>query len=254
MTDALVLCYHAVSPTWSADLSVTPAALEGQLRGLLRRGYRGVPFSEAVTAGGGDPKLAVTFDDAYRSVLEIARPVLDRLGLPGTVFATTDHPGTGRPVRWEGVERWIGGPDQHELVPMDWDDLGRLAEAGWEVGSHTRSHPRLTALDDAALREELEGSRVLLEERLGRACRAVAYPYGDVDARVAAAATAAGYSTGAALPGPRRAALPLAWPRVGVYHGDGPRRFAMKVAPLTRRAVTVANRALDTLGSSRTSS
>ena len=85
MTDGIVLCYHALSPTWEADLSTTPERFERQLELLVRRGYRGVTFEQAVRAPH-ERTVAVTFDDAYRSVLELARPILDRLGLPATVF------------------------------------------------------------------------------------------------------------------------------------------------------------------------
>ncbi len=65
---------------------------------------------------------------------------------------------------------------------MDWEDLRQLTDVGWEIGSHTCTHPRLTRLDDAALCIELEGSRNDCLENIGR-CDSLAYPYGDVDER-----------------------------------------------------------------------
>ena len=80
-----------------------------------------------------------------------------------------------------GVDtRW-----ESELAVMGWGELARLAEVGWEIGSHTRTHPGLPRLDDEPLRDELEGSRAEVEEHLGRPCRSLAYPYGDLDGRVA---------------------------------------------------------------------
>jgi peptidoglycan/xylan/chitin deacetylase (PgdA/CDA1 family) len=101
-SDPLVLCYHAVSERWPADLSLTPTAFEEQLALLARRGYRGVTFSEAV-ARGEARTVAITFDDAYRSVLELGKPLLDRHGWPGTVFVPTDWAGTERPMAWPGI-------------------------------------------------------------------------------------------------------------------------------------------------------
>src|SRR5205085_9051635 len=86
LSDVLVLCYHAVSPTWGASLSVTPDEFESQLRTLLRRGWRGATFRDAVLRPPWPRTLAVTFDDAFLSVLELAHPILARLGLPATVF------------------------------------------------------------------------------------------------------------------------------------------------------------------------
>ena len=69
-------------------------------------------------------------------------------------------------------------------------------------------------------------------------CTSVAYPYGDVDARVVAAAAAAGYRAGAALPKqwPATPYDPLEHPRVGIWHRDRRPRFALKTSPLVRRA------------------
>jgi peptidoglycan/xylan/chitin deacetylase (PgdA/CDA1 family) len=233
VADVLVLCYHAVSERWPADLSVTPQRFEEQLALLVRRGYRGATFQQAVVSPPARRTLAVTFDDAYRSVLELAFPILARLGLPGSVFVPTDFAGRA-PMAWPGIDRWLGGPHEQELAGMSWEDLGELATAGWEIGSHTRSHPHLTLLDDASLADELRVSRETCEERLGRPCRSLAYPYGDVDERVVEAARAAGYETGATLPRRLTAAGPLEWPRVGIYHGDDLRRFRAKVSPQVR--------------------
>jgi peptidoglycan/xylan/chitin deacetylase (PgdA/CDA1 family) len=232
----LVLCYHAVSEDWPAELSVTPASLERQLGLLVRRGYRGATFSGAIADPEADRQLVVTFDDAYRSVIDRALPVLTKLGLPGTVFAVTEWVGAPGPMSWPGVDGWVGGPHEAELQPMSWDELGSLAESGWEIGSHTHTHPRLTALEGAGLADELERSRSECEERLARPCRSLAYPYGDVDDRVVDAARAAGYQAACTLPkGRLHAAEALRWPRVGVYHRDAPWRFRLKVSPLVRR-------------------
>jgi peptidoglycan/xylan/chitin deacetylase (PgdA/CDA1 family) len=236
MIDVLVLCYHAVSSDWPADLSIIPERFEEQLELLVRRGYAGATFEQAVTAPRGRRTVAITFDDAYRSVLEVAFPIMQRLGLPGAVYVPTDWPGRDAPMSWPGIDQWVGGPHEHELACLSWDQLGELAEAGWEVGSHSASHPRLTRLGDEGLAVELAASRTACEEALGRPCSSIAYPYGDVDERVIAATGAAGYKYGAALPETRRRRIePLDWPRTGIYHRDDIRRFRLKVSPLVRR-------------------
>jgi len=233
--DLLVLCYHAVSERWPADLSITPANLSAQLDLLSARGYRGVTFTEAVLGPPEGKAVAVTFDDAYRSVLELGEPILARLGWPATVFVPTDYAGGERPMSWPGIDQWAGGQFDRELVPMSWEELDRLAGGGWEIGSHTCSHPRLTALDDAALADELQRSKSVCEDRLGRPCESIAYPFGDHDPRVAEAACHAGYRAAGTLPSRMDARDPLRWPRVGVYYGDDLRRFKAKVSPLIRR-------------------
>jgi peptidoglycan/xylan/chitin deacetylase (PgdA/CDA1 family) len=235
MKDRLVLCYHAVSDGWPSGLAVAPTELERQMRLLVDRGYRGVTFLDAVVGEPDDRVVAVTFDDAYRSVLEQAFPILSEHGLPGTVFVPTAHVGSGSPMSWPGIDRWIGTEYERELTGLTWDELTHLAEAGWEIGSHTATHARLTELDDAALGEEMGTSRAECERRLGRPCVTIAYPYGATNERVAAAAGAAGYVAGAAED-PLRGASgnTLHRSRVSVYRKDASWRFRLKVSRAVR--------------------
>jgi peptidoglycan/xylan/chitin deacetylase (PgdA/CDA1 family) len=232
--DVLVLCYHAISPSWDAVLSLTPSALESQLRSLLRSGWRGTTFTEAVLEPRWRRTLAVTFDDAFLSVLERAYPILSSFGLPATVFVPTKFAPQRQPLLWPGVEHWSRTAHASELQSMDWSDLAQLASNGWEIGSHTDTHPRLTELDDTALEAELARSRAACQEHLGE-CKSLAYPYGAVDDRVAQKAAEAGYSCAAALAGGLAPLGPFRHPRVGIYHGDSRRRFALKVGRLSRR-------------------
>ncbi len=234
MTDTLILCYHAVSEDWEASIAVPAERLHAQLAGLLRRGYAATTFTEAVLAPPARRTLAVTFDDAYRSVLELARPVLDELGIVASVYVPTDFAGQPTPMEWPGIDTWHGGPHEHELLPLAWDELGLLADAGWEIGSHTCSHPHLSTLTDDALAAELGDSRAAVANAIGRPCRSIAYPYGDMDRRVVTMARRAGYEAGGAI-GSTRPPSRLDWPRIGVYQRDGARRFGLKASPALRR-------------------
>jgi peptidoglycan/xylan/chitin deacetylase (PgdA/CDA1 family) len=227
----LVLCYHAVSDRWPAPLAVRPGRLEAQLRSLRLRGYHGATFYEAVSSPPAAKTMAVTFDDAFSSVLDLAFPILERAGVPGTVFVPTAFADGGQALRWAGIDHWSDGPYAPELTALTWAQLRALADAGWEIGSHTRTHPRLTQLDGAALATELERSRADCERGTGRPCRSLAYPYGDVDERVIEATRRAGYEVAAGLPARPGPPLPLSWPRVGVYHADALWRFSLKTVP-----------------------
>ena len=230
---SLVLAYHAVSERWPADLAISPDRLRNQLE-LLRRGYVGATFAQVVRGEVGAKAVAVTFDDGFRSVHRYALPLLSKLGLPATVFVPTGPIGMQLPVRWPGLDEWMGTPYEEELAPLSWDELRLLRNAGWEVGSHTVSHPRLTQLNDEELASELSESRQHCTKEMGRPCESLAYPYGDYDARVQAAAQDAGYSGAASIdrPGPPN---PFDWPRIGVYPVDGALRFRLKASPTVRR-------------------
>lgn len=230
----MVLCYHAVSPTWAAPLSVTPSAFERQVAYLVNRGWRAATFVDAITKPCDRRTVAITFDDAFSSVKRYAMPILARYGLPATVFVPTGYMDGAGQLAWPGTSHWLQTPDAAELDAMDWSDLAQLSGLGWEIASHTCTHPHLTQLDDAALTHELQTSRDLLSERLGRPCETIAYPYGEADRRVAACTQSVGYLAGAVLGRSLAQLGPYLAPRVGIYHRDNSVRFRLKASPLTQ--------------------
>ena len=232
----LVLCYHAVSDAWPAAMAIEPARLERHLTYLLERGYTATTFSRACEER--DRRtVVITFDDACRSVLERAAPILARLHLSATLFAPTSYIGSGEPMSWPGVSTWLSTPHRSELLPLAWPELRALADAGWEIGSHTVTHPHLTGLDDQQLRHELTDSRAEIERRLGRPCTSLAYPFGDCDARVARAARDGGYTFAATLlPRPIPHSPQWMWPRVMVCGDVGDDAFRRQIHPAMRRA------------------
>jgi peptidoglycan/xylan/chitin deacetylase (PgdA/CDA1 family) len=226
----LVLCYHAISDAWDDPLAVPPAAFEQQIRGVLERGYRPVAAAQAAAATG---KLVhVTFDDAFRSI-SAGLSVLERLGVPATVFACPDFADGGT---FDVPELAALMPQSSEhLATMGWGELRGLVERGVEVGSHTLTHPHLTALDDHELRRQLGQSRERLEGELGMPCRFLAYPFGDEDGRVRAAARSGGYAAAFALPGRQSDRDLYGIPRVGIWRADSPRRVVLKTSATGRR-------------------
>jgi len=92
-----------------------------------------------------------------------------------------------------------------ELYEMlTWDEARTLSAKGFEIGSHTVTHPILTRLDVASLRCELRDSKAAIERELGKVCRCIAYPNGgaaDVNPTVVRVAREAGYALGVTLSG-----------------------------------------------------
>ena len=220
--DVLVLCYHAVSLDWPEEVAVDPGQLRDQLAHLLARGWRATTFTEAVLAPPARRTLAVTFDDGFRSTCELAAPILERLGIPGTLFVPTAFPGSGHLLAWPHLDRWLGTSHEHELEPASWSQIHSLQAAGWEIGSHTSSHRQLTTVAPEEQRTELADSRAEIERRLGVHCRAIAYPYSDVDASLARLARQCGYEAGAVLLPMRHGRDPLRFPRVFIAAGERP--------------------------------
>jgi peptidoglycan/xylan/chitin deacetylase (PgdA/CDA1 family) len=190
---AVVLCYHDVGSerTSATDYVVSAARLRSQLEAIASWGLRFVQLEEVISGlEAGTPLdglVAVTFDDALVGVLEHGLNVLLDLRVPATVFVVTDVRGVDPPF-WPGAQR-----------TLDPDELRALCVAGIRLGSHTRSHPSLTDIDDERLRDELVRSREELEELTAGPCDMLAYPFGHHDDRVRNAAIEAGYRAACAF-------------------------------------------------------
>jgi peptidoglycan/xylan/chitin deacetylase (PgdA/CDA1 family) len=234
----LVLGYHAVSSTWRGQLAVPEALLGSQLGYLKKGGFVGLTLSEAErrrAEGTLPPKsVVVTFDDGYASTLR-AVPILAAFGFPGTVFVVTDFVDSGEPLSWQGIDHLLQSGTVDELRPLSWGQAEELLGAGWEVGSHTMTHPLLTGLDDDRLRAELEGSRAAIEHRLG-VCTSLAYPYGLADERVAAATERAGYEVACMLTFAHFVDEPWRRPRVGIGPTDDRLRLRLQVSTFGQAA------------------
>jgi peptidoglycan/xylan/chitin deacetylase (PgdA/CDA1 family) len=242
VSDVVALGYHGVSDAWPSPMAVTTTQLREQVGRLIDRGYRPVTVADAVRARGRERLLVITFDDALASVHRLGLPILADLGAVATVYAPTAPILAGEPMAWPEVSAHFDGPHAGELDGMTVAQLGELLGRGWEVGSHTRTHPWLPRLDDAELADELGRSRAELRDALGIACDGLAYPFGAHDDRVVAAAGRAGYTSAVTLPRrtPRWAPQDagdghLRLARIGVYRADGRVRFAAKVARPSRR-------------------
>ncbi len=228
--EVVCLCYHAVSSDWPCALAVRPEQLERHLGWLLENGWTPATFSRALLDPPSHRTVAVTFDDAYLSVLERAEPILSELRIAATVFAPTAFMSSRQQLHWPGIEHWLNTPYASELTSMDWDDLRQLADRGWEIGSHTRTHPHLDELDDVEVKSELAASREECSHQIGRECASLAYPYGIAGRRVATAARDVGYRSAATIHPPREGPDPMRHPRIGIYRLDTPRRFRTKFA------------------------
>jgi peptidoglycan/xylan/chitin deacetylase (PgdA/CDA1 family) len=138
-------------------------------------------------------------------------PALERLGVPVGIFVCSGYARDGSPLAISE----LAGDDPDGLRTMGWDELRAHADRGVAIGSHGVSHAHLTRLTDDELRRELEDSRDEIEAELGRRCDELAYPYGEHDPRVRAAARAARYARAYALRS--RGRDPYAARRVDLY-------------------------------------
>lgn len=172
----------------------------------------------------------MTFDDAFASIAPVVSSLAAE-GVPSTVFVCTglaDRGGATFDVpELEG--ELLSHP--HELETLSWDALSDLSSLpSVEIGSHTVSHAKLWTLNEDEIMRELRDSKASIEDRLGRPCTSLAYPYGLADERTIRAARRAGYEAAfLALNG--RWDDSHAFPRVDLYPPDRGARLRIKTEP-----------------------
>jgi peptidoglycan/xylan/chitin deacetylase (PgdA/CDA1 family) len=171
-----ILFYHRVSDDRD-ELAVTRARFAAQMDRLARDGLRAVDVEEAsaLLAGGrAAGVVGLCFDDGYADIAHHAVPVLERHGFRATVFLPTGVIDGTAVLSWYAIQPPL----------LAWDDVRALDRRGTlRFGAHTVTHPNLLALDEPAARAEIEGSKAVLEERLGHAVGAFCYPAGLFGAR-----------------------------------------------------------------------
>jgi peptidoglycan/xylan/chitin deacetylase (PgdA/CDA1 family) len=253
----LILAYHGILPEGAApagerSLFVSQRDFATQLDAVSAIADI-VRLDRLDEPGDGRPRVAITFDDAYRGAVNEGVSELVARGLPATIFVApgrlNDHV-----FWWDALSESGGELNEavrnhalHKLLGSDervrgWAAMIRLPSSdklpayaqtatyaelrtalglpGITVGSHTWSHANLAALAAVDIAAELERSRDWLRGAFGeKAIPWIAYPYGlDSDETHRAAATA-GYAGGLRIGGGWHRAIdvsPLARPRLNV--------------------------------------
>ena len=210
-----ILEYHAIQPPVPGaafpQLFVPQADFQHQMQWLKDNGFEAVTLDQAETAwyehGELPPKpIVVSFDDGYLSQYVAAFPELQHLG-------------------WKGVINLVA---QGSDLPDG--DVKKMLDAGWELASHTITHPDLTTLDSAQLKREVAGSREILKRRFGVPVNNFCYPAGSYDNTVIAAVQAAGYvGAESEVPGMATAAHPYVLNRIEIQLDDGLQGFIGKL-------------------------
>jgi peptidoglycan/xylan/chitin deacetylase (PgdA/CDA1 family) len=224
MTRVSIVAYHAIGRCADsedpAELFMPISEFESQMR-FLARWRRPVSLEAAVsrTLPRGRPAVAVTFDDGYRSVMEIAAPILERLSIPATLFV---------PTKWLGLENTWDQPYPCPLHILEADELIEIEARGIRVESHGHAHIDYEAslIDD--VRRDIRMSLERLTEILGRRPRYLAYPFGRSSAEARRVTAEEGLDAAFSISRPRAGVHGIE--RVGLRPGHGLGVFAVKTS------------------------
>jgi len=172
---AVIVVFHRVNDVYPDDpLTVKSRDFE-RFAIFFARFFEVIPLSELLRrlgAGGKlPPSLTITFDDGYRGNATIAAPILERHGLRGCFFVTTNYIGTDY-VPWWDARQHI------ETQWMTWDLVRSLRDAGHEIGSHTETHVDLGIVPPEEARSEITGGDERVKDELGCSSGLFAYPFG----------------------------------------------------------------------------
>lgn len=188
-----ILMYHRVEepPPYTAHPSnfVDPSQLAAQLTALREWGYTSVSFDDWIAHLAGQRSLPsrpliLTFDDGYRSLRDIAWPIVREHGFSATTFLVSTQIG--------GTNRWDADEPQAPLLNAG--EIRALRAEGMSFGSHSRTHRPLARIPIAEAAEEMSRSRAELEAILGEPVRVLAYPFSNQSRDVRHAARDAGYA------------------------------------------------------------
>jgi peptidoglycan/xylan/chitin deacetylase (PgdA/CDA1 family) len=192
-----VLMYHRVvheAPTNSHHgIWVTAHSFEQNLVSLKQRGYSAITFEQYQLFLNGDFALPqkpvmLTFDDGYEDNYSIAFPLLKKYGLSAVIFLVAE---SSRPTNF-----WDHNEPQVPL--LNHKQIGEMAAAGIEFGSHTMTHPDLSTCSPERVRKELVESKHLIKQLTGKETLSIAYPYGSVNEIIKSIAAETGYRYGIA--------------------------------------------------------
>jgi peptidoglycan/xylan/chitin deacetylase (PgdA/CDA1 family) len=215
-TACVVLYYHAVRAAARRQFA-------SQMDDLARLSVP-IDIEDREPLSKGRRYTAVTFDDAFMSMVENALPELRAREIPCTIFVPTGS--IGRHPAWIAPSH----EDAAEVVASA-EVLRMIAhEPLVRIGSHSASHPDFRRLDEAQATQELTESKATLEEILGREVTSFSFPHGAYTPRSLDLARQCGYTRVFTIE-----PVPLRDPRAGFAVGrvrvephDWPIEFRLK--------------------------
>lgn len=179
-SSATIIMYHRFGESGYPSTNVRVEQLEAHIRELKTGPYTVLPLDQIIDALRTKRPLpentvAITIDDAYRSVYTEAWPRFRAAELPFTIFVATD------PV------------DQRLGNFMTWDQIRDMKGDGATIGHHTASHLHMVGAPTERIWEEIRKANERYKKELGEVPRIFAYPFGEASLEVRKIIEVAGF-------------------------------------------------------------
>jgi peptidoglycan/xylan/chitin deacetylase (PgdA/CDA1 family) len=230
---ASIIIYHRFGEDRYPATNTRLDQLDAHIEELTSGKYAVLPLEEIAAAIVNrrplpDRAVAITIDDAFRSVYTAAWPRLRKAGLPFMLFVATEPVGSGLPDY------------------LTWDQIREMRDAGVTIGAHSHTHLHMVAAGLEADRADIETSNRIFKRELGAIPNLFAYPYGEASLAIMDLVRASGYEvafgqhSGAADPNLPHFYLPR-FP-MNEAHGSPDRlRLALNALPLPVSQMTPAD-------------
>lgn len=202
-----VLLYHHINPNSGDTVTVNPEIFAAQMHHLAAAGYRTLSLSELLDHVSGvrtlsEKAVVITFDDGWLDNYRYAVPLLASLRFKAAFFIITARVDAASVCGCKAdqffpchdVAKQLIQTGHAEQVVLDWKIIDELAKSGFfEFHSHMMTHRRSAQLERKELAAELVGSRLRIEQKLGRPSPYLCWPYGSFTAEAVSLAIESGY-------------------------------------------------------------
>jgi len=178
-----ILAYHSISDyrnhKYSRYYTIDPKLFNLQMNYLHENNFKVINLSEfyempKTQAAPNQKIVALTFDDGYADSYFYAYPILRKYSFKATFFLICNFINSKNIFPWLRETRFPGG----ENLPLSAGQILEMAKGGMDFGSHTYSHQRLVQLLQKQAFEEIQESKIFIEELLHREIISFSYPYG----------------------------------------------------------------------------
>lgn len=169
-----IFAYHNFSIKKTNKMTVRKTAFEEQMQYLADNDYQVISLQQLtdfLNFAGDLPErsVVITIDDGWRSMYEIAYPVLKHHGFPATLFVNTD----------------LINKEQC----LSWEQIGEMATSGIDIQNHSLTHRNLGQMQEkespadylATLDKEIAGAETLIVENLNIQPNWFSYPYSETN-------------------------------------------------------------------------